>query len=242
MPIGENSLWAFASISAGNESSALLGDNQDQALVINNVEQQEPIVPDIRVSEPVVDVRDTITVSVWIPAPVSEWDLWLYLPDGQIIKDFADDFISITVLPAGVWVEVDPSYVHDHLMTKDDQEELIFEIHVTDYNDNKRTDRVSVIVTSSDRMFLDRNVYRPDLESPLGIRFKLARYRKARLDIYDVAGRHISLLVDDFFDGGWHEYEFDGLTAEGKRLGSGVYLVTLQSGEFKSWKKFIVVR
>ncbi|MBD3376928.1 hypothetical protein GF406_18015 [candidate division KSB1 bacterium] len=242
MPIGENFLWAFASISAENESPAVLDDNQDQALVLNRIEQQDPVIPELRVSEPVVDVMDSITVSVRVPAQVAEWDLWLYLPDGEIRKDFADAFISVTVLPAGVWVEVDPSYVHDHLITEDDQEELIFEIHVTDYYGNQRTDRASVIVMSSDRMFLDRNVYRPDLDSPLGIRFKLARYRKARLDIYDVAGRHVTMLVDDFFDGGWHQYDFDGITAEGKMLGSGVYLVTLQSGEFKSWKKFIVVR
>ncbi len=242
MPTGENSLWAFASISAENESPDLLSDNQDQALVLNHVEAQTPVVPDIRVSQPVVDVMDSISVSVWVPAQVAEWDLWLHLPDGEIRKDFADTFIGVTVLPAGVWVEVDPSYVHDHLITEDDQEELIFEIHVTDYNGNERTDRASVIVMSSDRMFLDRNVYRPDLDSPLGIRFKLARYRKARLDIYDVAGRHVTMLVDDFFDGGWHQYDFDGMTARGKMLGSGVYLVTLQSGEFKSWKKFIVVR
>jgi hypothetical protein len=89
---------------------------------------------------------------------------------------------------------------------------------------------------------LDRNVFRPEAESPLDIRFKLSNRRAAQLDIYDIAGRHITQLTQGVYQGGWNSYSWDGITETGQGAGSGVYLVTLRSGEFNSWKKFIIVR
>jgi hypothetical protein len=62
------------------------------------------------------------------------------------------------------------------------------------------------------------------------------------LDLYDVSGRHITKITEDIYQGGWNLYLWSGNTETGLKVGSGVYIVTLRSGEFNSWKKFILVR
>jgi flagellar hook assembly protein FlgD len=74
------------------------------------------------------------------------------------------------------------------------------------------------------------------------IRFKLGYRRLARLDVYDVSGRRITKLTEDIYNGGWNSYLWNGIMENGRKVGSGVYLITLQSGEFKDWKKLIIVR
>jgi len=98
------------------------------------------------------------------------------------------------------------------------------------------------LVRSGDKMTLDRNVYKPELEDNVNIRFKLAYQRMARLDVYDVSGRHITKLTEDVFNGGWNSWLWNGMMENGAKVGSGMYLITLQAGEFKDWKKLIIVR
>ena len=91
-------------------------------------------------------------------------------------------------------------------------------------------------------MKLDRNVFRPELEDALAINFKLARSAVARLDAYDVTGYHITRIAEDYFPGGWNVYLWNGLLEDGRKAGSGVYIITLRSDDYKTYKKVIIVR
>ena len=58
-----------------------------------------------------------------------------------------------------------------------------------------------------------------------------------RLSIYDVSGKEVALLVNGDLQPGRYEYTFNGFS-----LSSGMYFYKLQSGDFISTKKMILVK
>ena len=63
----------------------------------------------------------------------------------------------------------------------------------------------------------------------MGIKFKLSSKRIAKLDLYDVSGRHITKITEDIYQGGWNLYMWSGKTETGLKVGSGVYIVNTSS-------------
>lgn len=55
--------------------------------------------------------------------------------------------------------------------------------------------------------------------------------------IYDLLGREIATLIDEYRKAGYYIIEFDG-----SKYASGVYFYTLESGSFKSTKKMILLK
>jgi flagellar hook assembly protein FlgD len=76
----------------------------------------------------------------------------------------------------------------------------------------------------------------------LRINFKLSSNRAARLEVFDINGKRVSKITEAFFNAGWNYYDWNGVAENGQKVGSGVFLVTLRSGEYNSWKKFIIAR
>ena len=189
-----------------------------------------------------VDVTDSITIRVQVPQNTTSWDLVVLFPNEQTDSTFADDYIGTSALTPDVWYEIDQMYKPLKMITTEKQEDLIFEIVTLDRRNRKASAQATVTVVSSNYLVLDRNVYRPEFETALGIKFKLSTQRNAKLDLYDVAGRHITKITEDIYDGGWNLYNWSGRTEQGLKVGSGVYIVTLRSAEFSAWKKFILVR
>jgi hypothetical protein len=69
------------------------------------------------------------------------------------------------------------------------------------------------------------------------IRYELPKSADVRLSVYDVLGRKISILVDERRDAGIHEVLFD---ASG--LSSGVYMYTLNAGDYVQGKRLGLTR
>ncbi|MCG8606431.1 hypothetical protein MJD09_15790, partial [bacterium] len=90
--------------------------------------------------------------------------------------------------------------------------------------------------------YLDSNVYRPSTSVPLGINFELNSSRSVRLDLYDVSAYHVTMLTESSYITGENRFEWDGETLDGQKVGSGVYVITLRSGNLVCWKKVIIVR
>jgi flagellar hook assembly protein FlgD len=60
--------------------------------------------------------------------------------------------------------------------------------------------------------------------------------------VYDRAGRLVRTLVDGDMPAGWYELLWQGDDNQGHDLASGVYFVSLTSGEHKVITKALVVR
>ncbi|HPG39233.1 MAG TPA: hypothetical protein PLP19_04025 [bacterium] len=243
MPVGTNMLINRVTISATNENTPQQNNNLSLNTVFNYVPEPPPFTPEIQVNPAVIDVTDSAQVRIRIPVQVTEWDLWVRLPNGQVDSTFADLFIDQNPSPTpDVWLDITDWYNQTKLVGATNEDLVIIELHAVNRRGARGTAQTQLLVRSGDHMVLDRNVYKPELEDYVNIRFKLGYQRLARLDVYDVSGRHITKLTEDVFNGGWNSWLWDGMLENGVQVGSGVYLITLQSGEFKDWKKLIIVR
>ena len=69
------------------------------------------------------------------------------------------------------------------------------------------------------------------------IKYDLIKSGVTKINIYDSSGRLISQLLNQVMDAGRHELEFGG-----SDLPSGVYIYTLESGNFLESRKMILLR
>lgn len=71
------------------------------------------------------------------------------------------------------------------------------------------------------------------------LEFDLPRRERARIRVYDVAGRLVNTLVDAELEPGSHEVVWDGRDRSGRRVASGVYLVRMSTGSFGATRKLM---
>ncbi len=74
------------------------------------------------------------------------------------------------------------------------------------------------------------------------IKFSTVGNEKVFLSVYDPSGRKVRNLVSERLKPGTHHITWDGRDVHGKRVASGVYIVTLLQGEFATSGKITVVR
>lgn len=69
------------------------------------------------------------------------------------------------------------------------------------------------------------------------IKFQTAHPGNVKLIVYDILGKKVKTLVNEFKPAGKYEIEF-----EGNNLPSGVYLYRIESENFKETKKMILLK
>jgi hypothetical protein len=72
--------------------------------------------------------------------------------------------------------------------------------------------------------------------------FRIPSPSRVRLTVHDVAGRLVSVLMDETRDGGFHEVEWNGRNAGGQKVHSGIYFYRLDAGTRIQVRKVVVVR
>ncbi|QQS35009.1 MAG: T9SS type A sorting domain-containing protein [Ignavibacteriales bacterium] len=90
--------------------------------------------------------------------------------------------------------------------------------------------------TQADNYTLEQNYPNP-FNPVTTINYSLAQNNFVSLTVYDVLGREVATLVDEFREAGIYEVEFDG-----SQLASGVYYYQLKVGEFVQTKKMILTK
>ncbi len=74
------------------------------------------------------------------------------------------------------------------------------------------------------------------------VKFGLPSKSNVRLQVFDVLGRRVAVLADGPMEAGYHEILWDGRNESGGYVSSGIYFYKLQSGEFTSVKKMIILK
>lgn len=69
------------------------------------------------------------------------------------------------------------------------------------------------------------------------IKFELPQAGKVKLLVYDIAGRLVSVLIDEYLEAGTYEKKFDGTG-----LASGTYIAVLQAGSKQLVKKMLLMK
>jgi len=73
------------------------------------------------------------------------------------------------------------------------------------------------------------------------LRFTLRGDERVKLDLYDVAGRHLTTLIDDFRASGEHEIAWDGTTGYGSAH-PGVYFARLETPEGRATATVVLLQ
>ncbi len=242
MPVGKNLLINEVRASASNEDPARLENNNSINSVINLVKSTLDWQPYIEARPQVVKAGDAIAVRVQVTAPIESWDLWVYLANGQIDATYGDTFIASNLLVPEIWTTVDPTYSETKLYTEAESENIIFELRVRDVFSTLKTAKATVTIESDNDLIIDQNVFIPDQDNELPIKFKLSADHQVRLEIFDITGTKITNVAEGQFKAGWNTFAWNGLTDNGEKIGSGFYIITIRSGEYQAWKKLMIVR
>ncbi len=82
------------------------------------------------------------------------------------------------------------------------------------------------------------NPFNPSTE----ITYYLPQDSRTTLAIYDIAGREVRVLADEYQEAGIHSISWDGRDRNGCHVASGVYFYRLKAGDFAETKKMSIVR
>ncbi len=74
------------------------------------------------------------------------------------------------------------------------------------------------------------------------VAYDVPREAAVAIRIYDVTGRLVRTLVDGAVEPGRHAAVWDGTNDAGERVASGVYLCTMEAGEFRGSRKMLLLK
>ena len=72
--------------------------------------------------------------------------------------------------------------------------------------------------------------------------FTLDEPQKVTLEIYNIGGRKIITLLNQFIESGKHNVLWHGIDSDGKQVGSGVYFYRMKTAEYQNIKKMILLK
>ena len=200
------------------------------------------LYPQVRVDPQVIEPGDSVRVDVMTPVHVEGWDLRIFYENGSWTDTYGDAFILATMLSPDVWTTVVPDFSDTWMRTEKAEERVGVILMTTNLWGIARGDTAFFTVRSTDDFVLDENVFKPEYGTPLGLRFKLNSNRRAVINVYDISGTLVKKAADGLYAGGWNFTTWDGTDENGRKVGSGVYVAILTSGQFQKARKFILVR
>ena len=108
-----------------------------------------------------------------------------------------------------------------------------FKLNVTDYKDQS---------TSLPSTFLlEQNLPNP-FNATTQIRFNLPVSSHIKLEVFDILGRKVATLVNEFLEVGYKQVVWDGKNDRGKKVASGTYFYRLKAGDFIHARKMVLLK
>ena len=74
------------------------------------------------------------------------------------------------------------------------------------------------------------------------IRYDLPEDARVSITIYDLMGRSIKSLVHSNQTAGYHSVRWDATSDMGEGVSAGMYIYTIQAGEFRQTKKMVLLK
>jgi hypothetical protein len=96
-------------------------------------------------------------------------------------------------------------------------------------------------ILTPDSTGLDQNTPNPFNEATT-IFYSLGEDGPVTLEIFNILGQRVTMIVDEFQTAGRHRISWDGRDQRGKHIGSGIYFYRLATGQFSQSKKMILMK
>jgi len=74
------------------------------------------------------------------------------------------------------------------------------------------------------------------------IQYQIPMAELVKISIHDIIGREIRLLVHEVKQPGYYHAEWDGRDEEGTMMSSGMYLISLHSGDYVEFRKMYFIK
>ena len=168
--------------------------------------------------------RDGSNYQLRVKAPTEETLTWKVE-----MNDMSDQTAALLINPV-----TRNSHIFQHGDTIEievSEPDVTYELHIGDKNHLEHKE---------DELVPDQITLKPNYPNPFNpvttIRYALTEEKRVSLEVYDALGRHVTTLVDQQQEAGWHTAEFDG-----SRLSSGTYIYRLSVGdEIKTGKMMLI--
>jgi hypothetical protein len=74
------------------------------------------------------------------------------------------------------------------------------------------------------------------------IQYSISSDRQVKLKVYDVLGRTVKTLVDEFKSRNHYRILWDGTNDSGEAVASGIYFYQIQAGSYNATRKMVLLR
>ncbi len=74
------------------------------------------------------------------------------------------------------------------------------------------------------------------------VRFALPSAGKVRIDVYNILGRKVATVLDAPYEAGYHECQWNACDSRGRALSSGLYLLRLESRDWRGCVKMLLLK
>jgi hypothetical protein len=74
------------------------------------------------------------------------------------------------------------------------------------------------------------------------IDFDLIQSGRVKITVYDILGRRVANLVDEYLSAGPHAVEWDGVSVSGERVASGVYFYRMTTPGYSEIRKMVMLK
>ena len=133
----------------------------------------------------------------------------------------------------------------EFIINKHDQKDSEIKIHYSFFDDNFRLiskgDSILYNQTIPTEFSLIQNYPNP-FNPKTNIRFALPKDSFVKLNVYDVNGKLVDEIVNDYLQLGLHNIEWGGLDTYGREVSSGIYFYRIEASGYTKTYKMVFVK
>ena len=130
--------------------------------------------------------------------------------------------------------------------TVTDDETYDYRIADVDYDGNKVYHSMTVMGVSPGTTVPQSFILHQNYPNPFNpitqIKYELPKVSLVNITIYDMMGRQIRTLINNQQDAGYKSVQWNATNDAGQPVGAGLYLYTIQAGEFRQTKKMVLLK
>jgi hypothetical protein len=139
--------------------------------------------------------------------------------------------VTVGALPSDDTVELDVTISTGSRYDTDDVITLVLDLSQTGVQDGAMPLALAL-----------RQNYPNPFREGTTIAFGLPQPADVRVDVYTVAGRRVTTLVNGELPGGWHSARWNGRDVSGNEVAAGMYFYRIEAGNKVASRKMILVR